>query len=175
MEAVVIRVVSTHDVERARRSALALAADLGFGPITAECVALATTELASNLVRYTAGGTVTVDAIRGPQPGILLESHDEGPGIPDLLAARLSTAGAPPAPAPAAYPLPFEVSSVADARRLAVHVELTLAAGYADLVGAAVPARRDEAAGWLARCALQARGWGAAPQPFPGLPERVSR
>ncbi len=93
----------------------------------------------------------------------------------DLLAARLSTAGAPPAPAPAAYPLPFEVSSVADARRLAVHVELTLAAGYADLVGAAVPARRDEAAGWLARCALQARGWGAAPQPFPGLPERVSR
>lgn len=88
MEAVVIRVVSTHDVERARRSALALAADLGFGPITAECVALATTELASNLVRYTVGGTVTVDAIRGPQPGILLESQDEGPGVPDLLAAR---------------------------------------------------------------------------------------
>lgn len=88
MEAVVIRVVSTHDVERARRGALALAADLGFGPITAECVALATIELASNLVRYTAGGTVTVDAISGAQPGILLEGHDEGPGIPDLLAAR---------------------------------------------------------------------------------------
>ncbi|MEO7745131.1 MAG: ferritin-like domain-containing protein [Actinomycetota bacterium] len=92
----------------------------------------------------------------------------------DLLAARLSTAGAPPLAAPPAYSLPFEVSSVADARRLAVHVELTLAGGYADLVAAAVPARRDEAAGWLTRCALQARGWGATPQPFPGLPERVS-
>ena len=91
----------------------------------------------------------------------------------DLLAARLSTAGAPPLAAPPAYALPFEVSSVADARRLAVHVELTLAAAYADLVAAAVPARREEAAGWLARCALQARGWGAAPQAFPGLPERA--
>ena len=90
----------------------------------------------------------------------------------DLLAARLSTAGAPPVAAPPAYPLPFEVSSVADARRLAVHVELTLAAAYADLVAAALPARRGEAAGWLARCAVQARGWGAAPQAFPGLPER---
>ena len=92
----------------------------------------------------------------------------------DLLAARLSTAGAPPLGAPPAYSLPFEVSSVADAMRLAVHVELTLAAGYADLVAAAAPVRRDEAAGWLTRCALQARTWGATPQPFPGLPERVS-
>ncbi len=90
----------------------------------------------------------------------------------DLLAARLSTAGAPPTAAPPAYPLPFDVSSVADARRLAVHVELTLAAGYADLVGAAAAARRGEVAGWLARCAVQARSWGAEPQPFPGLPER---
>ena len=92
----------------------------------------------------------------------------------DLLAARLSTAGAPQLAAPPGYTLPFKVSTAADAGRLAVHVELTLAARYADLVGAAVPARRDEAAGWLARCALQARGWGATPQPFPGLPERVS-
>lgn len=90
----------------------------------------------------------------------------------DLLAARLSSSGTPPIAAPPAYTLPFEVATVTDARRLAVHVELTLAAAYADLVAAAAPARRQEAAGWLARCAVSARGWGAAPQAFPGLPER---
>lgn len=92
----------------------------------------------------------------------------------DLLAGELMAAGTTPAPGEPAYLLPFAVQSVADARRLAAHVETTLAAAYADLVAASAPVRRPQAARWLGTCAVQARRWGAAPQPFPGLPERVS-
>lgn len=90
----------------------------------------------------------------------------------DLLSARLSADGTVPPVANPAYALPFWVRSVVDARRLAAHVEQSLAATYADLVFAAAPGRRGEAAGWLAQCAVQARRWGGAAQAFPGLPER---
>lgn len=89
----------------------------------------------------------------------------------DLLAGMVSVTGSP-RPAEPAYALPFAVRSVADARRLAAHVEQSLAAVYADLVLAAAAPRRTDAAGWLARCAVEAHRWGAATQPFPGLPER---
>jgi hypothetical protein len=91
----------------------------------------------------------------------------------DLLAARVSAAGGRPPAGEPAYALPFEVSSPTTARALAAHVETALAARYADLVGAAAPGRRREAAGWLTRAAEAARGWGAARTPFPGLPERA--
>jgi hypothetical protein len=91
----------------------------------------------------------------------------------DLLAARLSAAGRRPAPGEPAYALPFPVTSPATARALAAHVETALAACYADLVAAAVPGRRREAAGWLTGAAEAARAWGAAATPFPGLPERA--
>ncbi|HEX8497906.1 MAG TPA: DUF4439 domain-containing protein [Actinomycetales bacterium] len=90
----------------------------------------------------------------------------------DVLAAWLASAGttAPP-PAPA-YALPFAVAGADDARRLGLHIEQGLAAVYADLVAAVPAARRAQPAGWLVRCAAQARGWGAPLEPFPGLPER---
>ncbi|GMA85533.1 hypothetical protein GCM10025868_07830 [Angustibacter aerolatus] len=91
----------------------------------------------------------------------------------DLLAARLSAARQRVDPAAAAYALPFEVDGGASARALAAHVESGLAAAYADLVGACDPARRSEAAGWLATSVLRAGTWGADPVPFPGLPERA--
>lgn len=92
----------------------------------------------------------------------------------DLLAAQLSTAGATPPPAAEpAYALPFEVRTVADARRLAAHVELAVAATYADLVAASAPPRRSQAARWLAQCAVAAHHWGGPPHAFPGLPERA--
>jgi len=90
----------------------------------------------------------------------------------DLLAAQLSTAGESPAAAQPAYALPFVVRTVDEARRLAVHVEQSLAATYADLVAAAAPPRRRDAVTWLARSAAQAHRWGGAAQAFPGLPER---
>ncbi len=92
----------------------------------------------------------------------------------DLLAGELLAAGTTPAPGEPAYLLPFAVRSVAEARHLAEHVELTLAAAYADLVAAAAPVRRPQAARWLGTCAVQARRWGATPQAFPGLPERLN-
>jgi len=91
----------------------------------------------------------------------------------DLLASRLAAAGRRPPAGEPAYALPFEVSSAATARALAAHVETALAAHYADLVAAAAPGRRREAAGWLAGAAAAARRWGAAATPFPGLPERA--
>ena len=80
--------MSTGDVERAMRVARALAAEVGFGLETAECVALATAELGTNLVRYAREGELRIVRIDRPRPGVLLESEDRGPGIADLTAAR---------------------------------------------------------------------------------------
>jgi hypothetical protein len=91
----------------------------------------------------------------------------------DLLAARLDAAGRRPPPGEPAYALPFAVTSTTTARALAAHVESALAACYADLVAAAAPGRRREAAGWLTRAAAAAGAWGATGTPFPGLPERA--
>lgn len=83
-----MRIALASDVERARAVALDLARALGFGPITAECVALATMELATNLMRYAEGGELRIGRVTDPRPGLVLESEDQGPGIPDLRAAR---------------------------------------------------------------------------------------
>jgi serine/threonine-protein kinase RsbT len=54
----------------------------------AERVALATSELATHLVRYAEGGEISLSIIEGPrQRGIELVSHDRGPGIPYLAQA----------------------------------------------------------------------------------------
>ncbi len=90
----------------------------------------------------------------------------------DLLAARLTTARRTPPPAAPAYGLPFPVDSPAEARDLAAHVELAVAAANADLVAAAAPERRLEPARWLAQNAVAARTWRARSTAFPGLPER---
>jgi Domain of unknown function (DUF4439) len=91
----------------------------------------------------------------------------------DLLAARISAAGRRPPAGEPAYALPFPVTSAATAGALAAHVETELAARYADLVAAAAPGRRREAASWLTRAAAAASAWGAVLTPFPGLPERA--
>ncbi|HET8614388.1 MAG TPA: DUF4439 domain-containing protein [Actinomycetales bacterium] len=90
----------------------------------------------------------------------------------DAVAAQLSLAGSTPPPGPAAYALPFEVDDEASARSLAVHLEVGVAACYADLVGAAPAARRIDAAQALSACAVAAQRWGAVVGAFPGLPER---
>lgn len=83
-----MRIVATADVERARRDARALAMSLGFGPETAECVVLATAELATNLVRHAGGGDLRITGLAGPRRGVMLECDDQGPGIVDLVDAR---------------------------------------------------------------------------------------
>ncbi len=90
----------------------------------------------------------------------------------DDVQRALTAAGAEPEFEAPAYGLPFPVVGPSAAHRLAVHLEQGLTAGYADLVAAADPSRRADAASRLVEAALAARAWGAAPTPFPGLPER---
>lgn len=90
----------------------------------------------------------------------------------DALAAQLSLAGQPAPPGPAAYALPFDVDSDTSAQALGAHLELGVAAAYADLVTAAGAARRVAAAQAQAACAVAAQSWGAVVSAFPGLPER---
>ncbi len=85
------------EAEEARRRARTLAAALGFGPVEQEAVALATMELATNLVRYAPGGEIRIEPVPGPGgSGVRVESRDRGPGIADVeqaLAAGFSTGG----------------------------------------------------------------------------------
>lgn len=83
-----VAVSSQRDVERVRREARATATRIGFGREEAEAVALAVSELATNLVRYAPGGELLVTACsEGTRTGIAIESRDDGPGIADVALA----------------------------------------------------------------------------------------
>jgi serine/threonine-protein kinase RsbT len=90
-------VTSQADVEEARRGARKLARRLGFGVADAECVALAVSELATNLTRYADHGEIVLSVVDGPRgASVQVESRDSGPGIADLphaLADGSSTGG----------------------------------------------------------------------------------
>lgn len=87
-----------HDssVGEARRAARTMAADLGFGPEASEEIAIAVTELATNLIKHARGGTLTLTPLsEGGRIGLEVESRDSGPGIADVeqaLGDRYSTA-----------------------------------------------------------------------------------
>ena len=80
-----VPVDSQADVERARRIARRLATEHGFGATTTECIAIAVSELGSNLIRYARSGRISARVVRqGKRTGIEIESTDRGPGIPDV-------------------------------------------------------------------------------------------
>jgi len=85
-----VRVWSVADVERIRREGRTLASTVGFPPHEAEAVALAVSELATNLVRYAPAGELRVALVaREAGPGIAITSQDAGPGIDSVeLATR---------------------------------------------------------------------------------------
>ena len=64
-----------------------MAQSLGFSREDTEAIAIATSELATNLARYAPGGAVTLTPLEpaspGGPPGLRLESTDAGPGIAD--------------------------------------------------------------------------------------------
>jgi serine/threonine-protein kinase RsbT len=90
-----LSVAAPADAARARRAARALALRLGFGAPAAEEVALAVSELATNLVRYARGGEIVLAAAAAEPAGragreasgVHVESLDRGPGIADLARA----------------------------------------------------------------------------------------
>jgi serine/threonine-protein kinase RsbT len=80
-----LRAVTEQDAHTARRLARAFAAAAGFEGVAVEEVALAVSELATNLRRYARAGEVRLGRVGDPAcPGLQLESHDAGPGIDDL-------------------------------------------------------------------------------------------
>jgi anti-sigma regulatory factor (Ser/Thr protein kinase) len=92
-----IEVLHSDSVGAARRAARSLAETLGFAPTACEEVALAVTELATNLVRHAQGGKLILTSLAAEgRAGLQVESQDQGPGIPDVeqaLADGFSTAG----------------------------------------------------------------------------------
>jgi hypothetical protein len=82
----------------------------------------------------------------------------------DLWQARMTDAITPPA---VAYDLPFPVTDADTARRLAIWVEESMVAVYADLAGAATGDERVDAVTAACECATRAVAWGAATQAFP--------
>ena len=76
-----------HDssVGEARRAARTMAADLGFRPEACEEIAIAVTELATNLIKHAGGGTITLAPLsEGGRVGLEIVVSDQGPGIPDV-------------------------------------------------------------------------------------------
>jgi serine/threonine-protein kinase RsbT len=68
----------------ARRSAITLAAKLGFGPVERTKVATAVSELARNIVMYAQNGEVRLSVNLAPRIGLTVEARDNGPGIPNV-------------------------------------------------------------------------------------------
>ncbi|MFK0238433.1 ferritin-like domain-containing protein [Streptomyces vinaceus] len=93
----------------------------------------------------------------------------------DALARTVRELGGSPRPAEAAYALPFEVRTPADAERLAAEIEDRVAGAYSDLVRAADGKLRREAADALSAAAVRAARWRGVGVAFPGLTERGER
>lgn len=96
-----IRVTEPSQPAEARRTALRFASALGFSAERTGAVALAVTELATNLVKHAQDGELLlrpVSAENGRPAAVELLSLDRGPGIPSLSKALrdgFSTSGSP--------------------------------------------------------------------------------
>ncbi len=94
-----LKLADASQVAEARRAAVAVAEQIGFGAEDAGRVAIVTTELSTNLLKHGGGGELLVGSFDdGDGAGVELVALDHGPGIPDLKAAMRdghSTAGSP--------------------------------------------------------------------------------
>jgi anti-sigma regulatory factor (Ser/Thr protein kinase) len=85
------------DAQRAAAYARDLAASIGFSARECEEIVVATTELASNLLKHAGGGSLNLEPASEPgRAGICIESRDSGPGISNMeqaLTDGYSTAG----------------------------------------------------------------------------------
>jgi hypothetical protein len=88
----------------------------------------------------------------------------------DTLEAMLTRLGATPVAASPAYALPFAVSSVKSAARLAATLEEGVTRAYLGLVAVSNPTLRAFAAQAMQISANRATAWSGATQAFPGMP-----
>ena len=97
LEAVALRIQERSGAADARRRAAVLAVRLGFGETAAGGVAIAVTELATNLVKHAGRGELIVQPVaEGTRLGLDIVSIDRGPGmqsIPSALRDGYSTSG----------------------------------------------------------------------------------
>lgn len=71
------------DAEEATRTARQFAIELGFDNISSHKIAIAASELASNLLDHAYGGTLEIRILE-PRHGLQLLASDAGPGIADI-------------------------------------------------------------------------------------------
>jgi anti-sigma regulatory factor (Ser/Thr protein kinase) len=92
-----LEILHSSNVGAARRASKALAESIGFDPTACEEIALAMSELATNLIKHAQGGKLALTPLAaGGRAGLEIESRDIGPGIADVeqaLGDRFSTAG----------------------------------------------------------------------------------
>lgn len=72
------------DIVAARQAAREVAVRAGFTGTDLTLLATAVSEVARNIVRFAAHGTVTVELLDQPRPGIRVVARDAGPGIRDV-------------------------------------------------------------------------------------------
>ena len=93
----IIRVTDSTHAGEARRHAALLAEDANLGERESGSVAIAVTEMVTNLVKHAGSGTIILEAVaNNGSSGVRLLGLDRGPGIRDLSAALrdgFSTAG----------------------------------------------------------------------------------
>jgi anti-sigma regulatory factor (Ser/Thr protein kinase)/serine/threonine protein phosphatase PrpC len=78
-------ITGPRDVTLAQQTARSFARALAFDEVAGEEIAIAASELASNLVKHARGGTLTFTAVYGPdRVGLSILSKDNGPNIPDI-------------------------------------------------------------------------------------------
>jgi hypothetical protein len=88
----------------------------------------------------------------------------------DTLEAMLTRLGATPVAASPAYALPFAVTSVKSAARLAATLEEGVTRAYLGLVAVSNPTLRAFAAQAMQTAANRSTAWSGATQAFPGMP-----
>lgn len=112
--------------------------------------------------------------MRGRARADATTAYDDHLARRTMLLAKIADAGVAPAPAAAAYDLPFRVRTAKEAQNLAVTLEEGIASTYADVVAETQGEVREMAALALQEAAVRAARWRGRSVAFPGLRERVA-
>ncbi|HET7821826.1 MAG TPA: sigma-70 family RNA polymerase sigma factor [Ornithinibacter sp.] len=79
-----VNVTGDSDIVAARQAAREIAVRAGFAGTELTLLATAVSEVARNIVRFADHGTITVELLQAPRPGIRVIARDTGPGIADV-------------------------------------------------------------------------------------------
>ena len=115
------------------------------------------------------GGVLSAGVSDRPAASAAVSSYDVHRDRRDALVALITAAGVQPPAAAAAYDIPFPVTGLPSARRLARYIEGRCATVYARAIESTTGPARRLVSSTLIDCAVRAASWGAAPVAFPGL------